>query len=158
MDYESEQQMEIEALEAIFMDDLQIYNGTLPDGWNATGNSYKMVIDPTEEGEEPAENHEEMIMELIWAHTPNYPDEAPNYKVRAVRGLSDADIAQASGVMQEQIDQNIGMAMIYTLVTAAKEWLRRKWSSAHPWQMYMPCTWHEHNVHIMCMHGRLTAH
>lgn len=43
--------MELEALEAILMDDLQPYSGMLPDGWATVGQTYKVVIDPTEEGE-----------------------------------------------------------------------------------------------------------
>lgn len=122
MDYAAEQAMEMEALEAILMDDLIEYEGTLPDGWVATGLTYKVVIDPAEDGEDESEYP--VQMELLFAHTPNYPDEAPSVKLKSVRGLSDSDLVQATGVVQEQIDANMGMSMIYTLIGAAKEWIQ----------------------------------
>lgn len=72
-DYASEQAMEIEALEAILMDDLEIFVGTQPDGWMAVGETYKVLIDPTEEGDEPPPPEEEKLAELIFAHTAQYP-------------------------------------------------------------------------------------
>lgn len=70
-DHESEQQMELEALEAIFMDDLREYTGSTPSGWVATGKTYIMDILPFEEGEEvEGTSDEELKMELLWAHTP----------------------------------------------------------------------------------------
>lgn len=72
-DYSSEQAMEIEALEAILMDDLEIFSGTQPDGWSAVGETYKVLIDPTEEGDEPPPPEEEKLAELIFAHTAQYP-------------------------------------------------------------------------------------
>lgn len=123
-DYEGEQAMELEALEAILMDDLQEFDETNPDGWRAVGLTYKILIDPTEEGEEPADD--EKLMELLFAHTQSYPDEAPCLRLRAVRGLSDGDMAEANGHMQDLIQENMGMAMIFTLVQAAKEWLQAR--------------------------------
>mmetsp|Transcript_13868 Transcript_13868/g.29929 ORF Transcript_13868/g.29929 Transcript_13868/m.29929 type:complete len:259 (+) Transcript_13868:285-1061(+) len=123
-DYESEQTMELEALEAILMDDLQVYSGMLPDTWAAVGQTYKVVIDPREEGEEAAAHDEEKLMELLFAHTAKYPEEPPCLRLRAVRGLSDADIAAGTAHLEQQVQENLGMAMIFTLVTAAREWLR----------------------------------
>ena len=72
-DYASEQAMEIEALEAILMDDLEKWEGTNPDGWNAVGDTYKVLINPTEEGDEPPADEDEKLAELIFAHSANYP-------------------------------------------------------------------------------------
>jgi hypothetical protein len=122
MDHAGEQEMELEALQAIFMDDLIVYEGNLPGGWVATGSTYKVVIDPAEEGDEEPEYP--VKAELLFAHTPNYPEDPPSIKLRSVMGLSDADLAEASNVLNQQIEANLGMAMIYTLIGAAKEWLQ----------------------------------
>ena len=128
MDYAGEQEMELEALQAIFMDELIEYEGNLPSGWVATGNTYKVVIDPAEEGDEEPEYP--VKAELLFAHTPNYPEEPPSIKLRSVTGLSDADLAAATNALNQQIESNLGMAMIYTLIGAAKEWLQGAQGSA----------------------------
>lgn len=123
MDYASEQEMELEALQAILMDDLVVYDGNLPDGWAATGETYKVVIDPADDG--VGEEVEYPVKaELLFAHTARYPEEPPSIKLRSVMGLSDADLAEASGVLHAEVEANLGMAMIYTLIGAAKEWLQ----------------------------------
>ncbi|KAG2436662.1 hypothetical protein HXX76_006190 [Chlamydomonas incerta] len=128
MDYQSEQDMELEALEAILMDDLIEYEGNLPSGWVAAGKSYKVIIAP--EDEDGGESGDYPLKaELLFAHTPKYPEEPPSYKLRSVTGLSDADLAEATAVLEEQVASNLGMAMIYTLIGAAKEWLQARVSS-----------------------------
>lgn len=131
MDYESEQAMEMEALEAILADDLEEFDGTNPDGW-ALGPTFKILIDPREDGEEPADESDEKSMELLFAHSASYPDEPPCLRLRAVRGLSDKDIAQGMEHLKQQVEDNLGMAMIFQLVTAAKEWLRCECAQTHP--------------------------
>lgn len=42
------------------------------------------------------------------------------------RGLSDADVAQLQSAVDAAVQDNMGMAMIYGLVTAAQEWLTDK--------------------------------
>lgn len=139
MDHASEQQMELEALEAIFGEELQIYNGTLPEGWAAAGETYKVVITPADEGEETEEPiDDELQLELLWAHTAEYPETAPCIKVRAGYGLSNSDVASCQRVLMQQVEENLGMAMIYTILTAAKEWLRSE-------------CWIECKSHV-CMH------
>lgn len=122
-DFAAEQEMEMEALQAILMDDLQPYSGTLPDDWPAVGQTYMVAITPSEDSEaKPVEFP--MEMEMMFAHTARYPEEPPCVRLLSVRGLSDAAVAEATSMVREQIEQNLGMAMIFTLVSAAKEWLR----------------------------------
>ena len=80
-DYAGEQAMELEAVEAIFMDDLQIFDGMLPDSWAAVGSSYKLTIDPTDEGDDPPPPEEEKLAELIFAHSAEYPGKPPLHGV-----------------------------------------------------------------------------
>jgi hypothetical protein len=48
-DYAGEQAMELEALEAILMDDLQEYDGNLPPDWTKHAPTYIISIRPTDE-------------------------------------------------------------------------------------------------------------
>ena len=72
-DYAGEQAMEIEALEAILMDDLEPFDGTNPESWEPAGSTYKVLINPTEEGDEPPPDEDVKLAELIFAHTASYP-------------------------------------------------------------------------------------
>lgn len=49
MDYEAEQAMELEALEAIFPDALEEFEGNLPDDWTRHGKTFAIAIDPAAE-------------------------------------------------------------------------------------------------------------
>lgn len=42
----------------------------------------------------------------------------------SVRGLSSQQLQQLAALLDEQVEQNIGMGMIYAMVSAAQEWLR----------------------------------
>ena len=44
----------------------------------------------------------------------------------SLKGLSDADIAALQRLVDDQVAENLGMAMIYTIIAAAQEWLRDK--------------------------------
>ena len=44
----------------------------------------------------------------------------------SVRGLSDADVAHLRRMLEAQIAANLGMAMMFALISAAQEWLADK--------------------------------
>ncbi len=107
------------------MDDMEEFDGTTPSGWGDAKQIYKVRIRPLDDAGDDDDDMQP-AMELLFAHTPSYPDEAPLFKLRSVRGLSDAEIASANALLQEQVEANLGMAMIYTLVSAAQEWFQNK--------------------------------
>eukprot|EP00882_Tetradesmus_deserticola_P005560 GHRQ01005854.1.p1 GENE.GHRQ01005854.1~~GHRQ01005854.1.p1 ORF type:complete len:278 (+),score=143.46 GHRQ01005854.1:87-920(+) len=124
MDYEAEQAMELEALQAIFPDDIEEYEGSAPADWPPHGKVWAVNINPSAEvGADDEDAEPELAMQLVFAHTPSYPDEAPCMRLRSVRGLGDAELAEATAELQQHIADSMGMAMIYNLVTAAQEWL-----------------------------------
>jgi hypothetical protein len=47
MDYEGEQAMELEALEAIFADHLEEFEGNKPEGWSKHGTTWGITIHPS---------------------------------------------------------------------------------------------------------------
>ena len=72
-------------------------------------------------------------MVILNAHAMCPPtDTAPCLRLRAVRGLSDGDLAMGTAYLMEQVQENLGMAMIFTLVGAAKEWLRSERGGSDP--------------------------
>ncbi len=54
-------------------------------------------------------------------HHPCYPVLSSHCRLQ---GISDADVGMLQGVLEEGVQDNLGMAMIYTLVTTAQEWVQ----------------------------------
>ena len=125
-DYAAEQQMELEALEAILMDQFcGPLDGPRPSGWPADVPAYRVIVTPSsdEDAGEAAAAHDKQL-DIVFAYPPTYPDAPPLLKPRSVRGLSDAELAAVSALMDEQVEANGGMPMMYAVVAAAQDWLR----------------------------------
>ncbi|XWS18905.1 hypothetical protein CRYUN_Cryun32bG0084800 [Craigia yunnanensis] len=60
---------------------------------------------------------------LVFSHTEKYPDEPPLLNVKSIRGIQTSDLKVLKEKLEQEASENLGMAMIYTLVTSAKEWL-----------------------------------
>jgi hypothetical protein len=93
----------------------------IPTGWQPTGKVYCIAIEPQDDGDGNSIETYPLSIEVVFAHTPNYPDQAPLFKVRSVRGLSDEAIQRLQNMLEPQIDENLGMSMIYTLISAAQD-------------------------------------
>ncbi|XP_074285765.1 uncharacterized protein LOC141611187 [Silene latifolia] len=120
-DYVQEQEMEIEALEAILMDEFkELHPGE--SGLNTSKPCYQITIDPQDD--EPEDSASLPVqLALIFAHTENYPDEPPLLNVRSLRGIALEDLRILKEQLEQEAAENLGMAMIYTLVSSAQEWL-----------------------------------
>lgn len=123
MDYVGEQEMEMEALEAILMDDMKEVDGSGPDGCNTEARCFSITIAPKDEDEEEPTDIP-IRLSFAFAHTPEYPDAPPLLKVRSVRGVRDSDLANIQAALEAEAQQNLGMAMIFTLAQSAKVLLR----------------------------------
>jgi hypothetical protein len=143
-DHAAEQEMEMEALHAILMDDIEEYDGSHPAGWEAAAvgrPSWRVAIHPPDDagdgggdGDDGAatalDASDELKLDLVFAHVALYPDEPPLFRLRSVKGLSDADIEDATRAVREQVDACAGAAMVYNMVTAAQEWLGARIAAA----------------------------
>ncbi|KAG0571490.1 hypothetical protein KC19_VG015700 [Ceratodon purpureus] len=89
-DHEAEQEMEIEALQAILMDDIE----EVPSGESGLVTAARCfhirVSSMDNDEEEPTDIPVQLA--VIFAHTPTNPDAAPLLKVRSLQGIIDADI------------------------------------------------------------------
>lgn len=63
--------------------------------------------------------------------------EARALVLRSAQGLSDADVTALQAVVEQQVQENMGMSMIYALVAAAQEWITEKVGLA-PFRRQMP--------------------
>lgn len=100
----------------------EVVTHDIPSTWNPSFKVFRIAIAP--QGDEDALPSEYPLhIELVFSHTPSYPDEPPLLKARGLRGFSDVDIEGLQSLLEEMIKENLGMAMIYTLITFAQEWL-----------------------------------
>ncbi|KAJ7963143.1 RWD domain-containing protein 1 [Quillaja saponaria] len=120
-DYTQEQEMEIEALEAILMDEFkEIHSGE--SGLNTSKKCFQIKISAQDD------KADELItspaqLALIFSHTEKYPNEPPLLNLKSLQGIRTEDIRILKEKLQQEASENLGMAMIYTLFTSAKEWL-----------------------------------
>ncbi|KAL9247410.1 hypothetical protein vseg_020845 [Gypsophila vaccaria] len=120
-DYVQEQEMEIEALEAILMDEFkEIHSGE--SGLNTSKPCYQIILTPQDD-ELDDQPSLPVQLALIFSHTENYPDEPPLLNVRSIRGISLDDLKVLKEQLEQEAAENLGMAMIYTLFASAQEWL-----------------------------------
>ncbi|KAG6964333.1 hypothetical protein JG688_00007762 [Phytophthora aleatoria] len=104
--YKEEQAMEVEALEAIYMDDFtKLSDEPL---------TYQVHVVPNQDGEN------NFVALLLKAEI---PDTYPDIEVLVKKGLADSQVKEIKELMAQQIEENMGMAMMYTLSEAVREYL-----------------------------------
>ncbi|KAJ8774294.1 hypothetical protein K2173_009725 [Erythroxylum novogranatense] len=121
MDYGQEQAMEIEALEAILMDDFKEIHSS-ESGLNTSNRCFQVTVTLQDDDADESTNIP-VVLALVFSHTEKYPDEPPLLNVKSIRGIQVADLKALKEKLEQEACENLGMAMIYTLVTSAKEWL-----------------------------------
>ncbi|OWZ02662.1 hypothetical protein PHMEG_00025735 [Phytophthora megakarya] len=102
--------MEVEALEAIYMDDFtKLSDEPL---------TYQVHVVPNQDGEG------NFVALLLKASIPEtYPDIEPEIEVVVKKGLADSQVKEIKQLLTQQIQENMGMAMMYTLSEAVREYL-----------------------------------
>ncbi|CAK4133829.1 unnamed protein product [Aphanomyces euteiches] len=123
-DYAEEQMMEVEALESIYMDDFtKVQDAPLV---------VKVHIVPNQDG---GKNHGKWIyrwtqcsqivvaLSLVFKMPETYPDTAPNVDVVLEKGLSDRQEKEIRALLDQQIEENLTMVMVYTICEAVREYL-----------------------------------
>ncbi|EFN87078.1 RWD domain-containing protein 1 [Harpegnathos saltator] len=115
MDYKDEQHNEIEALESIYCGELEIL---------AIEPFYTFAIPiKTEEYEPETENG--LSCRLEFTYTSKYPDEPLLVSITEQENFDEDEKLKAH--LAEQMSENLGMVMVFTLVSAAQEWLNVQW-------------------------------
>ena len=110
-----EQQMEQEALEAIFDDSLQVLSAEQPFHWAIT-------IFPEQHGAE-AENHVGITLK---AKIPlDYPEgeSLPDFDVDIVKGLTEEHAQELKQIANEEAEANRGMPVVFAVCERLREWL-----------------------------------
>lgn len=117
--------MEIEALEAILMDEFKEIDPS-ESGVSTTSRCFQITLS-LQDDDLDASNHTPVQLALIFSHTEKYPDEPPLLNVKSIRGIRAGDLNMLQEKLVQEAYESLGMAMIYTLATSAKEWLHEKY-------------------------------
>uniref|UniRef100_A0A8C9RNL6 RWD domain-containing protein 1 n=1 Tax=Scleropages formosus TaxID=113540 RepID=A0A8C9RNL6_SCLFO len=103
-DYGEEQRNELEAIESIY-----------PDSSNV---ARTFTITVTSDA---GENEDTIEVTLKFIYVEKYPDEPPLYEIVSQDNLEDSDVEGILTLLQQQAEENLGMVMVFTLVTAVQE-------------------------------------
>lgn len=117
MDYKDEQHNEIEALESIYCGELEIL---------ATEPFYTFAIPIKTEEYEP-ETANGLSCRLEFTYTAKYPDESLIISIEDQENFEESSAEKLKEHLIEQMNENLGMVMVFTLVSAAQEWLNVQW-------------------------------
>ncbi|KAF4076918.1 hypothetical protein AMELA_G00220550 [Ameiurus melas] len=107
-DYGEEQRNELEAIQSIYPDSFTVLCEE-PISFTITVCS------------DAGESDETVQVTLKFTYVENYPDEAPLWEIQSQENLEDRDTEDILSLLQQQAEENLGMVMIFTLVTAVQE-------------------------------------
>lgn len=100
---------EIEVLQSIYPEELNLIE-TEP------FNKFSITL----KGQPPQEIDDVVECELYFEHTEDYPDQEPTYEIRECVGISDSQFESLQQTFSETIEQNIGMPMIFTIISEVR--------------------------------------
>ncbi|XP_064618151.1 RWD domain-containing protein 1-like [Liolophura sinensis] len=109
-DYAEEQRNEIEALEAIYPE-IEILE---------TQPFHKFQLELKSQDAEDDPEHAATAT-ILFTYVENYPDVAPVMEVAESENLSEEQVDVLLRVMNEQAEENVGMVMVFTIVSAVQE-------------------------------------
>lgn len=87
---------------------------------------YKFVL-PIKSDEYEPESNNGLSCKLEFTYTPKYPEEPLIVQIDEPGNFEDGDEAKLKEHLAEQMQENLGMVMVFTLVSAAQEWLNVQW-------------------------------
>jgi len=112
-DFLQEQQDEMEAIESIYSEEIDILD-TSP---------HRFTIPVKTDDYDEDEGLGRMVL-LKFSFTKTYPSEAPLVEVEESENMEeDGILDDMAAHIKEQIEENLGMPMIFTIISAMIEWL-----------------------------------
>ena len=112
-----EQEMEAEALTAIFDDQLEIIEGKQqPFQWAIT-----IWPEQHQEGDDSLVNH--VGIKLMATLPLEYPEVVPTLDIEILRGLTDDHRSELLQMAQQEAEANVGLASIFAICEKLREWL-----------------------------------
>mmetsp|Transcript_25164 Transcript_25164/g.37015 ORF Transcript_25164/g.37015 Transcript_25164/m.37015 type:complete len:298 (-) Transcript_25164:135-1028(-) len=114
-----EQEMEAEALSAIFEDAFDIISSTSPFSW-----SIKLMPVDTDGDEEEEKKLNHVMVKLMATLPPLYPEEElPKLDIQILKGLAEDQRKEILELAEEEAEANAGMPAIFACAEAVRTWL-----------------------------------
>uniref|UniRef100_A0A0B6ZS55 RWD domain-containing protein n=1 Tax=Arion vulgaris TaxID=1028688 RepID=A0A0B6ZS55_9EUPU len=110
-DYKEEQRNEMEALQSIYPDEIEIVA-------EEPYHSFKLQVQPQNAEDFP--DHA-MSAVILFTYTENYPDAAPIMEFDSTEDMDDSQQDSLMEFIKSQAEENLGMAMIFTIISAVQE-------------------------------------
>ena len=111
-DYKQEQRDEIEAIESIYSEEISVISE----------NPHRFTIPVKTEGYDEDEGDGWLVL-LKFTFPDTYPDVIPEIEVEESDGIEDDLLREFKEAMGTVAEENLGMAMVFTIVSAGIEWL-----------------------------------
>ena len=116
---QEEQEMELEALESIYMEDYKLLT---EEGIHPA--KFQLRIVPVQGGNDKEEGGNYVAIRFICEYTTLYPSVVPNFTVESEFGLTDPQLDEVRGICVAVAEENLDQVMIYSIVEAVTEWLQ----------------------------------
>jgi len=114
-EFADEQRDEIEALESIYSEEIDIL-----------GDSPHCFTIPVKTEDYDEDEGEGRLVLFKFTFTAKYPSEEPLLEVEDSENIDDEHLDELVAHLKEQLTENLGMPVVFTIVTAAIEWLGEK--------------------------------
>ncbi|KAH9514268.1 RWD domain-containing protein 1 [Bulinus truncatus] len=110
-DYKEEQRNEIEALQSIYPEEIEIIE-------EEPYHTFKLQV-----GSQDPDKFPDHAMSAViqFTYTPKYPDSAPEMMLDSTENMDDAQQESLLEFMKSQAEENLGMAMIFTIISSVQE-------------------------------------
>jgi len=113
-DYQQEQLDEVEAIQSIYSEEIDIISD----------NPHRFTIPvKTDDYDEESGGNEGRWVLLKFTFPPKYPDEIPEMEFEEEENIDDDMKDEMMERLKEVAEENIGMAMVFTVVSEAIQWL-----------------------------------
>lgn len=110
MDYEEEQKNEIEALESIYFNELTVISSEP---------RYCFQLDVKSQCLNESADNASCIIQFTY--TDRYPDELPFMEITSSENLDDDSVESISSLMTQMGEENVGVVMVFTIISAVQE-------------------------------------
>eukprot|EP00475_Leptophrys_vorax_P018633 TRINITY_DN2551_c0_g1_i10.p1 TRINITY_DN2551_c0_g1~~TRINITY_DN2551_c0_g1_i10.p1 ORF type:complete len:283 (-),score=94.64 TRINITY_DN2551_c0_g1_i10:2187-3035(-) len=111
MSHADDQVEEMEALEAIYMQDLTVHS--------SNPHSFSLWLVPHSDDSQP--NHVAVVMGVVFPK--DYPDVLPEITIKAEKDLEVAHEETLQKLAIEEAERNVGTVMVFSIAQAVKDWL-----------------------------------